>query len=133
MTNVVCAAGVDIGRDFLDMAIAPSGVFRRVANAPRGIASLIGHLRRAGVVRVVLEAIGVYAARLTAALREGGFEVGVVDPRRIRAWRTPRRTGWTRISWRALLWRCRRPFARFPMTRPCVCARSRRVAVSSWR
>ena len=88
MTNVVCAAGVDIGRDFLDMAIAPSGVFKRVANAPRGITSLIGHLRRAGVVRVVLEAIGVYAARLTAALREEGFEVGVVDPRRIRAWRT---------------------------------------------
>ncbi len=88
MTNAMCAAGVDIGRDYLDLAVAPGGFFKRVANAPKGVAALIGHLRRTGVTRVVLEAIGSYAARLTAALREEGFEVGVVDPRRIRAWRT---------------------------------------------
>jgi transposase len=88
MANASCAAGVDVGRDFLDLAVAPSGFFKRVGNAPKGVAALIGHLRRAGVTRVVIEAIGSYAARLTEALREGGFEVGVVDPRRIRAWRT---------------------------------------------
>ena len=88
MTNILCTAGVDIGRDYLDLAVAPSGLFKRLANAPKGVAALIGHLRKAGVTRVVFEAIGCYAARLTQALREGGFEVGVVDPRRIRAWRT---------------------------------------------
>ena len=37
--------------------------------------------------RVALEAIGPYAARLIRALAEAGFELGVVDPRRIKAWR----------------------------------------------
>ena len=88
MTNLVCAAGVDIGRDYLDLAIEPSGFFRRVANEPAGIGMLIGHLRRQGVTRVILEAIGPYAARLIGALAAARFEVGIVDPRRIRAWRT---------------------------------------------
>lgn len=88
MTDRVVAAGIDVGRDRLDVALAPSGVVRQMANAEAGIAALVGHLRRHGVVRVVLEAIGPYAARLIAALARAGFEVGVVDPRRIRAWRT---------------------------------------------
>ena len=88
MTHLVCAAGVDVGRDYLDLAIEPSGFFRRVANGQAGIGGLIGHLRRRGVARVVLEAIGPYAARLTGALAAAGFEVAVVDPRRVRAWRT---------------------------------------------
>jgi transposase len=39
------------------------------------------------VRRVALEAIGPYAARLIRALADAGFELGVVDPRRIKAWR----------------------------------------------
>lgn len=88
MTSLVCAAGIDVGRDHLDFAVAPIGVVRRVRNEGRGIVALIGQLRRDDVVRVVLEAIGPYAARLVRALTEAGFEVGVVDPRRIRAFRT---------------------------------------------
>lgn len=88
MTSLVCAAGIDVGRDHLDFAVAPSGAVRRVRNEGRGIAALIAQLRRDAVVRVVLEAIGPYAARLVRALAEAGFEVGVVDPRRIRAFRT---------------------------------------------
>lgn len=88
MTSLVCAAGIDVGRDHLDFAVAQIGVVRRVRNEGRGIVALIGQLRRDDVVRVVLEAIGPYAARLVRALTEAGFEVGVVDPRRIRAFRT---------------------------------------------
>ncbi len=87
MTTLVCAAGIDVGRDHLDVAIAPAGRARRVANEAGGIASLVRHLRAQGVRRVALEAIGPYAARLIRALAEAGFELGVVDPRRIRAWR----------------------------------------------
>jgi len=87
MTTLVCAAGIDVGRDYLDVAIAPAGRARRVANEASGIASLIRHLRAKGVRRVALEAIGPYAARLIRALAEAGFELGVVDPRRIKAWR----------------------------------------------
>jgi len=87
MTTLVCAAGIDVGRDHLDVAVAPAGRARRVANEASGIASLIRHLRAQGVRRVALEAIGPYAARLIRALADAGFELGVVDPRRIKAWR----------------------------------------------
>ncbi|RFB78093.1 IS110 family transposase [Methylovirgula sp. 4M-Z18] len=82
------AAGIDAGRDFLDVAVEPCGHVRRVANAPAGIKALLAWLTRRQVRRVVLEAIGPYAARLVRALADTGFEVGLVDPRRIRAWRT---------------------------------------------
>jgi transposase len=87
MTSLVCAAGIDVGRDFLDVAIAPAGRTRRMTNEASGIGSLVRHLRARGVRRVALEAIGPYAARLIRALADAGFELGVVDPRRIKAWR----------------------------------------------
>ena len=87
MTTLACAAGIDVGRDYLDVAIAPAGRARRVANEAGGIASLVGHLRAHGVRRVAVEAIGPYAARLIRALADAGFELGVVDPRRIKAFR----------------------------------------------
>jgi transposase len=82
-----CAAGIDVGRDFLDFSVAPSGGTRRVPNGPQGIASLVASLRRASVVRVAIEAIGPYAARLVRALADAGFDVGIINPHRIKAWR----------------------------------------------
>lgn len=87
MTTLACAAGIDVGRDYLDVAVAPAGRARRVPNEASGIASLVHHLRGLGVRRVALEAIGPYAARLIRALADAGFELGIVDPRRIKAWR----------------------------------------------
>lgn len=83
-----CAAGVDVGRDWLDVGLAPSGKVFRLANGPSGIAALTARLAHEGVVRVVLESIGTYGARLVRSLAQAGFEVGVVDPKRIRALRT---------------------------------------------
>lgn len=87
MTPLSIAAGVDVGRDFLDVALAPSGRCLRVPNTPQGITVLVDRLRRGGVRRVVMESIGAYGARLLRALGAAGFDVGVVDPRRIRALR----------------------------------------------
>jgi transposase len=91
MTNVscveACAAGIDVGRDFFDVAIAPSGRWFRAPNGPAGIKLVIERLARAGVVRVVLESIGPYASRLVRALAGAGLSVGVVDPKRIKALR----------------------------------------------
>lgn len=87
-TTMICAAGVDIGRDWLDVAIAPSGRGFRVANAPAGVSAAIERLKRANVGRVVLESIGGYGLALVRGLAQAGFEVGVVDPRRIKALRT---------------------------------------------
>jgi len=83
----VCAAGVDVGRDYFDVGLAPVGQVFRAANGPAGVAQVVERLRRAGVAKVVLESIGGYAQRLVRALAEAGFEVGVVDPKRIRALR----------------------------------------------
>lgn len=85
--TIACAAGVDIGRDFLDVGLAPSGKTFKQANGPGGIEAVIERLRSEGVSRVILESIGGYGARLVRALAEAGFEVGVVDPKRIRALR----------------------------------------------
>lgn len=87
MTGLACAAGIDVGRDHLDFSVAPLGHCWRVRNAPAGIAALVVRLRRHGVARVALEAIGPYAERLIQALAEAGIAVGAVDPRRIKAWR----------------------------------------------
>ena len=88
MTSVLaCAAGIDIGRDFLDVAIAPSGRSFRAPNAPKGVAVVTQRLIRLGVQRVVLESIGAYGQRVTRALAEAGFSVAIVDPRRIGALR----------------------------------------------
>jgi transposase len=85
--TVLCAAGVDVGRDFLDVGVAPSGRVFRTANGPKGVQAVVERLRREGVGRVVLESIGGYGAHLVRALADAGFEVGVIDPKRIRALR----------------------------------------------
>lgn len=86
------AAGIDVGRDWLDVAIATSaspagGRHFRVANTPSAVGALPARLRRAGVERVVLESTGAPAARLIRTLAEAAMPMGVVDPRRIRALR----------------------------------------------
>lgn len=85
--TTLVAAGVDAGKSFLDVAIVPGGQAFRVANVPRGIGVAVQRLMRLGVRRVVLEAIGPYATALVRALDKAGFEVGVVNPRRIKAFR----------------------------------------------
>ena len=81
-------AGVDVGKSFLDLGFEPAARTLRVRNNPAGIAALIAALRRRGSARVALEAIGPYAWPLTAALVAAGFEVGLADPRQVRAFRT---------------------------------------------
>jgi transposase len=83
----LAVAGVDVGKSFLDVACAPRPASFRVPNAPAGITALIARLKRAGVSRVVIEAIGTYAQPLIAALQRAGLTVGIVNPRRIKAFR----------------------------------------------
>jgi transposase len=81
------AAGVDVGRDYLDVAFAPSGKPFRSSNTPKGVEVVVDRLKRLGVGRVVLESMGTYASRLVRALSRAGLDVRVVDPKRIRALR----------------------------------------------
>lgn len=86
MTAMV-AAGVDVGRDYFDVGFAPAGRTFRTPNTPGGVETVVARLRRAGVTKVVMESIGSFGARLVRGLADAGFEVGVVDPRRIKALR----------------------------------------------
>jgi transposase len=85
--TIVLAAGIDVGRDWLDAALAPSNKAFRAPNTPAGIAALVGRLAREKVSHVVIEAIGGYGARLVRALAQAGLPTGVVDPKRIKALR----------------------------------------------
>ena len=83
----LCVAGIDAGQRFLDLGLAPSGQTFRFKNAADDIARLIARLKQEGVARVVLEAVGSYAQPLVMALVEAGLAVGIVNPRRIKAFR----------------------------------------------
>ena len=83
----ITAAGVDIGRDYLDFAIAPTGLFKRFPNTDGGVAKLVAAVCKHQVKTLVIEAIGPYSYRLLRALRGVDLSVGVVNPQRIRAWR----------------------------------------------
>ncbi len=84
---IAASAGVDAGKQHLDIGIAPDGRTFRVSNAEAGIAEAIARLQRSGVRKVVLEAIGPFAQPVVAQLVATGFEVGLVNPRRIKAFR----------------------------------------------
>lgn len=81
------AAGIDAGKSYLDVGIEPSRKHFRVANAAEGIEDVIARLQCQGVRKVVLEAIGPFAQPLVRRLALAGFEVGLINPRRIKAFR----------------------------------------------
>lgn len=78
-------AGVDVGKDWLDVAVL-DGSTERVANGREGHDALIAFLRRQGVARVGLEASGGYERAAVAALREAGFTVARLQPRQVKAY-----------------------------------------------
>ncbi len=81
------AAGIDAGKQYLDIGIEPSRKHFRVTNAAAGIEDVVTRLRGAGVRKVVLEAIGPFAQAAVKRLVAEGFEVGLINPRRIKAFR----------------------------------------------
>ena len=87
MLSVASSAGIDVGKQYLDVGFFPAAKPLRVVNEPTGIAKIVSVLRARGVGKVVLEAIGSYARKVICALVEAGFQVFVVNPRRIKAFR----------------------------------------------
>lgn len=85
--TLAAAAGIDAGKSYLDIGIEPSRQHFRVANAPAGIEDAVTRLRQAGVGKVVLESIGPYAHPAVRRLEAAGFAVGLINPRRIKAFR----------------------------------------------
>jgi transposase len=79
-----CFVGIDVSRDWLDVAVRPAGEGWRVANDEAGIEALVAGLRELPPTGVVLEATGGLEAPVAAALAEAGLPVAVVNPRQAR-------------------------------------------------
>lgn len=84
------AAGIDIGKAYLDVALHPSGETVRLPNDPDGCRRLIDWLQAHDVSRVGLEASGGYERNACDCLGKAGFAVARLQPRQVRAFATYR-------------------------------------------
>lgn len=78
------AAGIDVGKRWLDVAVHGLEDERRVENDTAGVGDLIGWLKAREVGRVGLEATGGYERGVRRALEAAGFEVVVHQPIEVR-------------------------------------------------
>lgn len=76
--------GVDVSKDGLDVAIRPGGETLRFPHTAAGIRKLLKKLSALAVALVCMEATGGYEQKLALALHDAGFQVAVVNPRRMR-------------------------------------------------
>ena len=76
-------AGIDVSKDWLDVAIGSSRA-QRFASDAAGVESLTALLRQQEVDLIVLEATGGYEKAAAAALQAAGLSVAVVNPRQAR-------------------------------------------------
>lgn len=77
-------AGVDVGKQFLDIAVSECPRQLRVSNNKEGIAKAVQWLLCEGVERTVVEATGGYEDSFLQAACEAGLWVARVNPRQAR-------------------------------------------------
>jgi transposase len=76
--------GIDVAKDWLDVAQRPGGEAWRVSSDETGIATLIKRLKGLRPALVVLEATGGLQIPAVAALAAAGLRTVVVNPRQVR-------------------------------------------------
>jgi transposase len=76
--------GIDVAKDFLDVASTREDSVCRLPNDPRSWLGLIEQLRQGQPERIVLEATGGLERRLALALAAAALPVCVVNPRQVR-------------------------------------------------
>ena len=84
--HTMAVAGIDTGKDKLDVAIHESEDRLQVTNDAVGHRSLLAWLRRKRVARVGIEASGGYERTVVAELRRAAFVVIVFQPIQVRAY-----------------------------------------------
>lgn len=75
--------GIDVSKDFLDVAICPTGQYQRIANDEHAILKTLLPLVQ-NAKRIVLEASGGYEKTVFRLLSQKQLAVFVVNPRQIR-------------------------------------------------
>jgi transposase len=76
--------GIDVSKDYLDLACRPEDTRWRVAHDSAGIAQCLAQLRQLKPTLIVLEATGGWQGSLVAALAVSKRPVAVMNPRQIR-------------------------------------------------
>jgi transposase len=76
--------GIDVAKDWLDVAVQPAGGPWRVGHDAAGLAELVARLDALAPTLVVLEASGGYERPALAALTAAGLPVALVNPRQAR-------------------------------------------------
>lgn len=84
MDPVNISVGIDVAKDWLDVAVWPDNAAWREPNDEAGIAALVERLRQREPTVVVLEATGGLECPLVAALAAAQLPVVVVNPRQAR-------------------------------------------------
>jgi transposase len=83
-TTIAQNVGVDISKDFLDVAILPANETARFANDAKGLRALMKWLARYRVERIVFEATGAYHRLFERTLAKAGLPMIKVNPRQAR-------------------------------------------------
>jgi transposase len=76
--------GIDVSKARLDVAVGFTGELFGVDNDARGVADLVGQLRKLGPELIVLEASGGLETVLVGELAAAQLPVAVVNPRQVR-------------------------------------------------
>ena len=78
------AAGIDVAKDKLDLALDETGPVQTFSNDAAGIAQLVGLLRQANPQVIVVESTGGLERPLVDALLDADLPVALVHPGRVR-------------------------------------------------
>jgi len=84
MAHSFDVVGIDVSKQNLDLYVLAHRQLRTVANTAAGHTELVNWLKSLGVRVAVMEASGGYERTIARALQRAGFEVRVVDPKRVR-------------------------------------------------
>jgi transposase len=84
MTEHVLWVGIDVAKDWLDVASTAGETITRFTNELAGITALVTDLTAQPPQLIVLEATGGHETAVTAALAAAGLAVAVVNPRQVR-------------------------------------------------
>jgi transposase len=84
MTEAHSYVGVDVSKDYLDVAVRPMGEQWRVTHSEEGLDQLVERLQGLSPALVILEATGGLEVPVAAALGAAGLPMAVVNPRQVR-------------------------------------------------
>jgi len=84
MAQMVINAGIDVSKEWLDVALSSKPAELRVGHNPAGYRELAAWLKQHRVTRVGLEASGGYEVAVMDALVDKGFEVVRLNAQRVR-------------------------------------------------